>query len=104
MSRKVLSAYGNVLSRSTLQHKGHVGEYFVCLGLFSSCFVCCQKVAFFIPISGMKLFSWMLPGASVPSKSYAIAIGISFLDIVVHRMPIERTRCAGVAAGPVTED
>src|SRR5216683_6351195 len=88
MSRKVLSAYGNVLSRSTLQHKGHVGEYFVCLVLFSSCFVCCQKVAFFIPISGMKLFSWMLPGASVPSKSYAIAIGISFLDIVVHRMPI----------------
>src|ERR1035437_1936226 len=29
MLRKVLSAYGNILSRSTLQHESHVGKYFV---------------------------------------------------------------------------
>src|SRR6266404_3865609 len=39
MSRKVLSAYGNVLRRSTLQHKGHVGEHFVGLVLLGSLFV-----------------------------------------------------------------
>ena len=35
----------------------------------------------FIPISGTKSCSCILPGARVPSKSYAIASGISFLDI-----------------------
>src|SRR5712664_4157440 len=59
---------------------------------FESAVTSFQNFFFGTPTAGRNPCSCMFPGARVPSKSYAMARGISFLGIVVCRLMQLRAR------------